>query len=254
MTERTKLYQRVAQQIEQDIRSGHYPSGSRLPAERVLAEKFEVSRPTVREAVIALEIRELVTVVHGSGVFVSETLSEAKAASELNVGAFELIEARIMFEGEAAALAAKVMTDADIAELGSLIAAMEQLDPASAEELEMDRRFHIAIAEGTQSTIVAQTIEHLWDLREQSPLCRHLFEQARQVGINPRPEEHRRIYEALKARDGEGARSAMQAHLLRVSEDLLQVTELELIEKARREITQKRQRIDAGLRTRKQGR
>ncbi|PNU03453.1 GntR family transcriptional regulator [Novosphingobium guangzhouense] len=243
MAERLKLYQRVAHEIEQGIRSGQYAAGSRLPAERDLAEQFHVSRPTIREAMIALEIRELVEVRHGSGVYVTEDMPADRTPAELNVGAFELIEARIMFEGEAAGLAATVMSDEEVARVGEILARMEALDPATAEELALDRQFHMAIAEGTQSSLVAQTVEHLWDLREQSPLCRHMFEQARQVGINPRPDEHRRVYDALVQRDSEQARSAMRAHLMRVSEDLLAVTELQLIEKAKQEIGEKRRRI-----------
>ncbi|WP_285017402.1 FadR/GntR family transcriptional regulator [Novosphingobium sp. fls2-241-R2A-195] len=243
MAERLKLYQRVAQEIEQGIRSGQYAAGSRLPAERDLAEQFQVSRPTIREAMIALEIRQLVEVRHGSGVYVAEEMPTDRTPAELNVGAFELIEARIMFEGEAAALAATVMSDEEVARVGEILERMEALDPATAEELALDRQFHMAIAEGTQSSLVAQTVEHLWDLREQSPLCRHMFEQARQVGINPRPDEHRRVYDALVERDSEQARSAMRAHLMRVSEDLLAVTELQLIEKAKQEIGEKRRRI-----------
>ncbi len=246
MTERLKLYQRVAQKLEADIREGLYKPGCRLPAERVLAEDFKVSRPTIREAVIALEIRKMVEVVHGAGVFVVEALPEEPTGAELNVGAFELIEARIMFEGEAAALAATVMTPADLAGIGALLERMEELDPTSSEDLDLDRQFHMAIAEATQNTLVAQTVEHLWDLRDLSPLCRHMFEQARQVGINPRPEEHRKIYEAIRSQDANAAREAMRAHLVRVSDDLLQVTELEMIEQARRAIKEQRQRIGAG--------
>jgi DNA-binding FadR family transcriptional regulator len=161
MAERLKLYQRVAQEIEQGIRTGQYAVGSRLPAERDLAEKFEVSRPTIREAMIALEIRALVEVRHGSGVYVAENLPVDRLPAELNVGAFELIEARLMFEGEAAALAAAVMSDEEVANIGAILERMEGLDPASAEELALDRQFHMAIAEGTQSSLVAQAIEHL---------------------------------------------------------------------------------------------
>lgn len=243
MAERLKLYQRVAQDIEQGIRSGQHAAGTRLPAERDLAEQFKVSRPTIREAMIALEVRALVEVRHGSGVYVAESLPVDRLPAELNVGAFELVEARLMFEGEAAALAASVMNDDEVAVVGALLERMESLEPGSAEELALDRQFHMAIAEGTQSSLVAQAIEHLWDLREQSPLCRHMFEQARRVGINPRPHEHRQVYEALKARDPDQARVAMRTHLMRVSEDLLAVTELELIEKAKREIGEKRRRI-----------
>ncbi|WP_132386103.1 FadR/GntR family transcriptional regulator [Novosphingobium sp. PhB165] len=243
MTERSKLYQRVAHQIEQKILEGVYTHGSRLPAERDLAQIFKVSRPTIREAVIALEIRNFVEVRHGSGVYVSGKIPADPPETELNVGAFELIEARLMFEGEAAGLAATVMSDEEIAHIGDILTQMEALDPSSVEELNLDRQFHLAIAEGTQSSIVAQTIEHLWDLRDQSPLCRHMFEQARHEGINPRPHEHRRIYEALQARNGAMARDAMRDHLRRVSEDLLAVTELEMIEKAKLDIMEKRRRL-----------
>jgi Transcriptional regulators len=70
MAERLKLCQCVALEIERGIREGAHQPGSRLPPERDLAEQFSVSRPTIREAMIALEIRQLVEVRHGSGVYV----------------------------------------------------------------------------------------------------------------------------------------------------------------------------------------
>ncbi len=246
MAERVKLYQRVALEIERGIREGVHQPGSRLPPERDLAEQFSVSRPTIREAIIALEIRQLVEVRHGSGVYVVVSPPNAHGAAELNVGAFELIEARLMFEGEAAALAAAVMTDDELAELKAILGRMEAADPASPIELALDRTFHLMIAQGTKNSLIEQAVEHLWDLRESSPLCRHMFEQARQGGINPRPDEHRRIYDALMARHGDMARAAMRDHLTRVSEDLLAVTELEMIENARKEIGSKRQRLANG--------
>lgn len=243
MTERVKLYQRVAQELEQAVRAGQFVAGSRLPPERDLAERFGVSRPTIREAMIALEIKGFVEVRHGSGVYVVEHIPLSDENDELDVGAFELIEARLMFEGEAAALAATVMTETELSGLKDLLERMEALDPESPEELILDRQFHIAIAQGTQSSLVLEAIERLWDLREKSPLSRRMFEQARIAGITPRPEEHRRVYDALANRDSEAARTAMRSHLMRVSEDLLTVTELELIEKAKREIGDKRRRI-----------
>ncbi|MBA4089432.1 MAG: GntR family transcriptional regulator [Sphingobium sp.] len=246
MAERLKLYQRVALEIERGIQDGVHQPGSRLPPERDLAEQFNVSRPTIREAIIALEIRQLVEVRHGSGVYVVISPPNIRATAELNVGAFELIEARLMFEGEATALAAAVMTDDELVELKAILGRMEAADPASAIELALDRTFHLMIAQGTKNSLIEQAVEHLWDLRESSPLCRHMFEQARKGGINPRPDEHRRIYDALVARDSDLARSAMRDHLTRVSEDLLVVTELEMIENARKEIGSKRQRLSNG--------
>lgn len=243
MADRVKLYQRVAQDLESAIRAGQFIAGSRLPPERDLADQFAVSRPTIREAMIALEIRGLVEVRHGSGVYVSENRIASCGSDELNVGAFELIEARLMFEGEAAALAAAVIPEDQLLELRELLERMELLAPESPDELVLDRNFHLAIARGTQSSVVLEAIERLWDLREKSPLSRRMFEQARVAGIVPRADEHRRIYDAIARRDGDAARIAMRSHLTRVSEDLLTVTELELIEKAKKEIGDKRRRI-----------
>lgn len=242
--ERTKLYQRVAAQIEDAIRSGQYAAGDRLPPERELAEMLKVSRPTVREAVIALEIRGLVEVRQGSGVYLCANPVPATAEPDLDVGAFELIEARLIVEGEAAALAAKVMSEDELQALDAIVARMEGAQAASGEELDFDRQFHQLIAEATRNTLVSQMVENLWTVREKSPLCQHLFAQARREGVNPRPDEHRAVLDALRRRDADGARQAMRQHLARVSEDLLAATELELIEKARGEIEARRRRLD----------
>jgi GntR family transcriptional repressor for pyruvate dehydrogenase complex len=112
-----RLYQTVARALMAAIADGRYPVGRRLPAERELALEFDVSRPTVREAVIALEVRGLVEVRVGSGVYVRRP-PEARETPGAGIGAFELTEARLLFEGEAAALAAVHVTDADLERLG----------------------------------------------------------------------------------------------------------------------------------------
>src|SRR4051794_27437335 len=109
--EARKLYQQVAAAIAEGITAGRYRRGGRLPSERDLAEEFKVSRPTIREAMLALEIRGMVEARHGSGVYVTEGAADQAPAPELDIGAFELTEARVLFEGEAAALAATTITD-----------------------------------------------------------------------------------------------------------------------------------------------
>src|SRR3954464_8439555 len=110
-TGKKKLYQAVVESIVQSIRAGTFKHGQRLPSERDLAEEFGVSRPTIREAMLALEIRGMVEARHGSGVYVTDNPPDQQAAPELDIGAFELTEARALFEGEAAALAATIITD-----------------------------------------------------------------------------------------------------------------------------------------------
>ena len=104
-----RLYRQIADQIRTLIRSGEFPAGARLPPERDLAKQLGVSRPSVREALIALEVEGLVEVRIGSGIYVQGG-SEARGpngAHEAQAGPFELLRARHVIESECAALAAK---------------------------------------------------------------------------------------------------------------------------------------------------
>jgi GntR family transcriptional repressor for pyruvate dehydrogenase complex len=244
MKQRTeKLYQRVANAIAAAIAQGQYKPGSRLPGERELAEDFSVSRPTVREAMIALEIRGMVEARHGSGVYVIAPPAETATIAELDVGAFELIEARILFEGEAAAVAAAVIDDDALAKLDAALVEMASFEPSSPEALEVDRRFHLLIAEATGNTVISTVVEMLWELRERAPLSVCMFAQARREGVHPRVEEHQLIVDALRARDSAQARKTMRDHLSRVVEDLLVATEVEVLSRARSEIESQRGRV-----------
>lgn len=238
-----KLYQRVAAAIAEAIESGRYPAGARLPGERDLADEHGVSRPTIREAMIALEIRGLVEARHGSGIYVTQRAPEQADAPELDVGAFELIEARVLFEGEAAALAAAVIDAAALAELDAVLEHMAACPSGAPEAYAADRRFHLLIADATGNTLVRSAIETLWNVRERSPMCIHMFDQARHEGVSPRVEEHRLILDALSARDPARARQTMQDHLRRVTDDVLAATELALIERARAEAAAQRQSV-----------
>jgi GntR family transcriptional repressor for pyruvate dehydrogenase complex len=238
--ETRKLYQQVATAIGERIASGRYPRGQRLPSERDLAEEFGVSRPTIREAMLALEIRGMVEARHGSGIYVTDNPPVQTAAPELDIGAFELTEARALFEPEAAALAAATITDEELARLEAILADMVEENAADARGEQADRRFHVAIAEATRNAAIVSVIETLWDARYRSPLCRHMLDKARAVGVQPRIDEHRNVLDALRTRDPQQARRAMREHLERVIEGLLAATELEAVERARGEVAAKR--------------
>jgi GntR family transcriptional repressor for pyruvate dehydrogenase complex len=220
-----KLYQQVASTIMESIMSGKYKPGERLPSERDLAAAFKVSRPTIREAMIALEIRGLAETRHGSGIYVTDQPPASTSAGDLDIGAFELTEARRLFEGEAAALAATTITDECLEELNGIIAEMVDENARKQQDWTADRRFHIAIARATRNTAIATVIESLLDMRHKSPLCVYMLERARRVGVQPRVSEHRRILVALRKHDPRAARNAMRDHLARVIEDLLAATE-----------------------------
>lgn len=243
MTGSQKLYQRVADTIAAQIEGGRYRLGSRLPAERDLADEFNVSRPTIREAMIALEIRGFVGAKRGSGIYVRSAAPDVSpATTELDVGAFELIEARTLFEAEAAALAATAVTAEQLANLRDLLDEMDRAGDSS-RAVDVDKRFHLAIAEASGNTLVLKTVEMLWTIREQSPLCVHMFEQARRVGVTPRVNEHQAIVDAMAVGDPQQAREAMRSHLRRVTDDLLEATKLDMLQKAQADFAAQRDRV-----------
>jgi GntR family transcriptional regulator, hexuronate regulon transcriptional repressor len=228
-----KLYQQVASAIMASIMSGNYKPGERLPSERDLAVSFKVSRPTIREAMIALEIRGLAESRHGSGIYVSDRPAAPGVGGDLDIGAFELTEARRLFEGEAAALAATTITDEQLQELEAIITEMVDENARKQKGEIADRRFHMAIARATRNSAITTVIENLWDMRYKSPLCAYMLDRARRVGVQPRIGEHRKILAALRKHDSKGARNAMRSHLARVIDGLLAATESDAIEGAR---------------------
>ena len=241
-----RLYQDLARSLLEELAAGLYPIGARLPAERELALKYGVSRPTVREAIIALEVQGLVEVKVGSGAYVRR-LPGSEDLPGFNISAFELTEARLMFEGEAAALAATQITEEEIAEIERLVTeiAHENNDPRGTEQA--DRAFHLAIARATSNSAIYETIENFWDLRATSPEAALLHEKARTANVKPVVEEHTAVLEALKARDPVAARAAMRAHLAAVLDSLLFATEEKAVEEARRTIQAKRARYRQAL-------
>ena len=240
-TAHERLYQDVARDLLEELAAGRNPVGSRLPAERELAAKYNVSRPTVREAIIALEVQGLVEVRVGSGAHVLRLPGKGDLPG-FNITAFELTEARLLFEGEAAALAATQITEEEIVEIELLVEAIARENLKSDGAEHADRAFHLAIAHATRNTAIRDAIEHLWDLRSTSPEAALLHEKARRANIKPVVDEHTAILDALRARDSAAARTAMRTHLSQVIDSLLFATEERQIEEARKSAQSKRER------------
>lgn len=236
-----RLYQDLARRIIADLADGRYSIGSRLPAERELSIQHNVSRPTVREAMIALEVQGFVEVRVGSGAYVKRLPGKSDEPG-FNVSAFELTEARLLFEAESAALAATQIRDNELADLCDLIDEIkrENNNPSGTEKA--DRAFHVAIARATRNSAIVEAVERLWELRSLSPESALLYEKARSANIKPVVDEHTAIYEALRAHDPSAARNAMRAHLTAVLDSLLFATEERAVEEARRSVRKKRER------------
>jgi DNA-binding FadR family transcriptional regulator len=247
MPEPRRLYEQIFQKLAGSIAEGKYEVGQRLPSERELAQTFGVSRPTVREAIIALELDGLVEVRLGSGVYVTNRQPPSGSEGAKDIGPFELLEARRAIEGEACALAALRIEDAQLEQLSGLIAEMRD-DNRQNEILmseEADRRFHELIASATQNSGIIAAVQMLWDARARSPQSHLLDDKGRARGLKPPIEEHSAIVRALKKRDPDAARAAMHEHLTRVIEGLLKATEVEEIERARAMAAEKRRRYSA---------
>ena len=238
-----RLYERVAGDLSAKIAEGQYAVGQRLPSERDLAQAYGVSRPTIREAIIALELDGLVEVRTGSGVYVMARLPRGGQAGETDVGPFELLEARRAIEGEACALAAALISDAELDQLDRLVSEMQEenaRDVVMSEDA--DRRFHMLIAECTQNSAMVAAVQMLWDARARSPQTQLLSLKAHAAGVTPRIDEHAAILAALRTRSPEAARDAMRSHLSRVLDSLLVATEVHELEQARARIAAERRR------------
>ncbi|WP_111979843.1 FadR/GntR family transcriptional regulator [Algibacillus agarilyticus] len=231
-----RLFWRIVEEIESMINRGDYPPGSRLPPERELAENFDVSRPTVREAIIALEVREMVEVKTGSGVYVLDH-PESKKVVHSNMTAFELTQARALIEGEVAALAATTITDEELEALHKTLIAMEKGTYVE----EADKEFHQIIANATRNNAMQLTVENLWDLRStRENIVADYGSVCKKDDAILTLEEHTAIYEALKSRDASTARGAMHKHFNRLINALFDAIESRALEEVRRKNSETR--------------
>src|SRR5262252_1508148 len=210
-----RLYRQIADQIRTLIRSREFPAGTRLPPERDLARQLGVSRPSVREALIALEVEGLVDVRIGSGIYVlGSGAGEQSAPVQAAMGPFELLRARWVIESECAALAARHAKRAQVDAIADALQQMEAIaNGEQRQPLAADRLFHLRIAEATGNGALVAVVKMLWDERTGPLFARleHHYDSPDQW--SRAIAEHRVVLEAIGKRDADGARAAMQRHL-----------------------------------------
>ncbi|HEX2439377.1 MAG TPA: FadR/GntR family transcriptional regulator [Methylomirabilota bacterium] len=211
----TRIYEEIVRRVKAMIAEGRLKGGDRLPPERDLAEKFVVSRTSVREALRALESLGLVEIRPGEGTFIREVSIDALVeplarlmASEREATS-ELFEARRLLEPSLAALAATRATPEEIQEMERILEAQAQEVAAGRTGLAQDAQFHAAIGTAAHNRAITRIAHAVMDLLTQS----------REESLNTpgRPtrshEDHRRVLAAVRARDAEGARRAMLEHI-----------------------------------------
>jgi DNA-binding FadR family transcriptional regulator len=217
-----RLYRQIADQIRTLIRNGEFPTGARLPPERDLAKQLGVSRPSVREALIALEVEGLVEVRIGSGIYVQAPGGPAAGRTAgrpgpvdggATAGPFELLRARYVIEGETAALAAKSAKKGQVQAIDETLEFMKHELDEDKQPLDGDRMFHLRIAEATGNGALVAVVDMLWEDRT-GPLYKQLEHHYDSPSLwHSAMAEHRAVLKAIAAKDSAGARAAMQRHL-----------------------------------------
>lgn len=225
--ETQRIYQIVARQIEQMIQNGQIKPGSRLPSERDLAVQLGVSRPSVREAMIALEISGFVEIRTGSGIYVRQDIAQKEAEGQgaagtlqESAGPFEILGARLLLEPQIAAEAARTATKQDIAALWALAHEMRHpSDPQTG--LQRDREFHYLVASSTKNMTLANIVDSLWS-HNFTPMHSGISTFTGLFHTEAMDfRDHSDIVQQIEDRSVVGARKAMRQHLEHVQAVLL---------------------------------
>jgi GntR family transcriptional repressor for pyruvate dehydrogenase complex len=209
-----RLYQQIADRIRALTQTGPFHPGDRLPAERELAQQLGVSRPSLREALIALEIEGSVEIRMGSGVYVcARPDTPLTATRSLGESPSELMRARAMMEGAVVLLACARMTSDVLATLHETLDDMRAAIADGQKPLAQDRLFHMTIAAQAGNSVVTRLVGELFDERH-SPLSAEIstrFENRDSWAAAVA--EHAAVVEALEAGDALLAQATMHLHL-----------------------------------------
>src|SRR5215217_5036315 len=215
--QRPRLYEQVVSQVEAWVVENGLEVGDRLPPERELASRLGVSRATVSQALVAMEVVGVVSVRHGDGVVLVETPGSAKVVNALRRHAQqlpEIIEARDALETKLAALAAERRTESDLAAMDEALELMERDIADGGRGVEGDERFHAAVTAAGHSPLLAKLMTEISDLIRETRIA--------SLAQPDRPASslrgHRRIADAIRAGDAGGAALAMQDHVAMVSD------------------------------------
>lgn len=208
-----RLYQQVAERVRRQIETGTLVAGNRLPAEKDLAYQLGVSRPTVREALVALEIAGFVEIRTGSGTYICNRGKLLSPMLDAGPGPFELLHARLLIEGEVASEAAMRAGPADLAAVEATLDEMEQKVLAGEHSRASDQKFHVLIANISGNSVLAELVSNLW----QGMFSPMFYKMSELTGLIANQElaltEHKAIFAALATHDPVGARAAMRRHL-----------------------------------------
>ncbi len=227
-----RTYIKIGNQLKKDIEQNIYKIGDRLPTEREISEKLGVSRTIVREAMVMLEVEQLVEVKKGSGVYVKNTPQNLKyQLQEKNlpdVGPFELLQARQLLESSIVEFAAKQANKRDISRLRKILDKEKILLEKDLDDYTADEEFHLAIAEITQNDVLIKLQQQLWQYRFNNPMWNQLHSRILQKDLHHLwIEDHENILIAIQKKSPSLAKKAMWQHLENVKVKLFELSDVE---------------------------
>ncbi|MBU1293180.1 MAG: FCD domain-containing protein [Gammaproteobacteria bacterium] len=228
-----RLYQEVGLKLYEELRQGQYKVGDRLPPERDIAEQLGVSRTLLREALIMLELMEIVEVRKGSGIYLLKQPTNIKSSDKFeesldndDVGPFEMMQARQLLESHVAEFAATQATKKDIIKMRDALELEKQNIDTADQNHAADKLFHLAIAEATQNSVLVDLVENLWERRENSPMWKQLHSHITDQAYRKKwLVDHENILLAIQQKKPDIARMAMWRHLENVKDTLMLLSE-----------------------------
>jgi DNA-binding FadR family transcriptional regulator len=242
VVDRSRSYLHVAELLRQEIRRLNVGEGGRLPSEREFAQRLNISRPSLREALIVLELRGEIDIRVGSGIYLKRDVGSgsvpgdgapSEAASGVQDAAFghsprEVSQMRFFLESGVAAYAARFISKAQLGALEASVAAMRRGLSRRARLgdkplADADRQFHVALAQPTDNRLLINTLKELFDQRY-SPVADSMHRRFDNADVwQQAVQEHQDIFEAVADRDPLQAQAAMQRHLTRAHARLMTV-------------------------------
>ena len=214
-----RIYQQVADEIRTLIRGGQFALGARLPAERELSAQLGVSRPSLREALVALEIEGTVEIRLGAGVYVTARSDRPSGATmAMGESPSELMHGRMTIEGPIVVLACARMTAGTLAVLQGAVERMRAAIASGDDPIYEDRLFHVTIARQSGNALLARIVGDLFDGRH-SRLSTRISTRSENRGTwSSALAEHETILAALEGNDPLQAEAAMRRHLQQSAE------------------------------------
>ncbi len=220
-----RLYQQLATKIKQDMLHP-LEIGSKLPTEREISEHYNVSRTVVREAIIMLELENLVEVKKGSGIYVINTSSMGGASLASQIGPFEHLQARQIMESNIAKLAAVQITKNDVLQIQEILTTEKNNLNQSKIDDSGDEQFHLALAQATQNSAFVEMVQNFWKWRDYSPMWKKL--NAYTYNIDHRKKwlvDHQKIFDAVYQKKPSEAHDAMWQHIENVKNILIELSD-----------------------------